>query len=65
MRFINDNNHYNCEAISIPYYNIWTIFIISTRVIYPGEEISLSYGDAFWKDHKKNNYHDGTYKYYN
>lgn len=44
MRFINDNGHYNAEAIGIPYKNIWNIIVITTSDVYPGDEISYDYG---------------------
>ena len=61
MRFINDNGHYNCEAIGMPYKNIWTIIVIATSDLHPGDEISYDYGSDYWQDSTKIHYKGVSY----
>ena len=54
LRFVNDygNNQNNCFAEIIPYRNRWALLYITNRLIEPGEEISINYGDIYWNDRK-------------
>jgi hypothetical protein len=52
LRFVNDygNNHNNCFAEIMPFANRWALYYITNKSILPGEEISISYGNLYWKE---------------
>lgn len=54
-RFINDplNGLFvNCEFVPDKDYTKYRAAVVSTREIQPGEELFVSYGDAYWSQHE-------------
>ena len=49
MRFVNDYETHNCEALHIPIDNLWKVIYVTTKAINPGQELSVSYGPNYWK----------------
>ncbi|KAI9363474.1 hypothetical protein DFJ73DRAFT_811326 [Zopfochytrium polystomum] len=47
-RFINHEDVPNCDPVHIPYKNIWHVVYVSNRIIEAGEEVTVSYGEAYW-----------------
>ncbi|KAJ3015453.1 hypothetical protein HKX48_004589 [Thoreauomyces humboldtii] len=48
-RFVNHDDDPNCDSVYVPWRNEWRILYIATRPIFPGEEITVSYGANYWK----------------
>jgi hypothetical protein len=50
LRFFNDGNpeNLNCEAVTIAWENRWYIVYTAKKDIYPGQELTVSYGPRYW-----------------
>ncbi|KAI9363479.1 hypothetical protein DFJ73DRAFT_516537 [Zopfochytrium polystomum] len=48
-RFVNHDQTPNCDAIYVPYNNMWNVIYVANRPIAPGEEVTVSYGDGYWQ----------------
>lgn len=53
MRFVNHNDNPNTKVIYVLAGNMWHICYVATRDITKGEQITVSYGNAYWKMRKK------------
>jgi hypothetical protein len=53
MRFVNHNDYPNCSVIHVPYKNRWRTLYITNTAIMPNQELSVYYGDTYWKDRDK------------
>jgi len=47
LRFVNHDSNPNCEAIYVPYNNMWNVIFVAKRDIAINEEITISYGKSF------------------
>jgi len=47
LRFVNHDSDPNCEAIYVPYNNMWNVVFVAKRNIAVNEEITISYGKSF------------------
>ncbi|KAJ3188303.1 hypothetical protein HDU85_005454 [Gaertneriomyces sp. JEL0708] len=47
-RFVNHDDNPNCDVIYVPWRNRWRIVYVTVRPIYPGEELTVSYGSNYW-----------------
>jgi hypothetical protein len=56
MRFVNDNpggRGRNCHVVQVPYKNRWLrVYMVGSKDILPGEELTISYGDGYWENRK-------------
>ncbi|KAJ3115670.1 hypothetical protein HDU96_000218 [Phlyctochytrium bullatum] len=48
-RFVNHDDNPNTEVIYMPYNNLWHVVYITTAFIRRGEEVTVSYGSAYWE----------------
>ncbi|KAI8851727.1 hypothetical protein BC829DRAFT_386686, partial [Chytridium lagenaria] len=48
-RFINHDANPNTNSMLVPYKNRWHVVFITKRLIRAGEEVTISYGDEYWK----------------
>ncbi|KAI9025617.1 hypothetical protein DFJ74DRAFT_766953 [Hyaloraphidium curvatum] len=53
LRYPNHENEPNTEVVFVPYKNRWHVVYVSSRAISPGEEVTISYGDAYWEGSMK------------
>jgi hypothetical protein len=49
MRFVNDLETHNLMNLYIPYNNRWNTIYITTEKILKGTELSINYGENYWK----------------
>jgi len=47
LRFVNHDSNPNCEAIYVPYKNMWNVIFVAKRDIAINEEITISYGKSY------------------
>ena len=50
---MNDLENHNLFPLYLPIENSWSLFYIATKNIQIGEELSIDYGEAFWKNKMK------------
>ncbi|KAI8812332.1 hypothetical protein BJ742DRAFT_793767 [Cladochytrium replicatum] len=48
-RFVNHSDDPNCDSIYVLYNGLWHVVYMSTRTIRKGEEVTVSYGNAYWE----------------
>ncbi|TPX57331.1 hypothetical protein PhCBS80983_g03931 [Powellomyces hirtus] len=48
-RFVNHDDKPNTDSIYVPWKNTWRIVYVATKNIYPGEELTVSYGPNYWQ----------------
>ncbi|KAJ3084814.1 hypothetical protein HK102_000541 [Quaeritorhiza haematococci] len=53
LRFVNHADKPNTDAVFVPYRNRWWILYVSNRIIHAGEEVTVSYGNAYWETREK------------
>ncbi|KAI9094853.1 hypothetical protein DFS34DRAFT_627443 [Phlyctochytrium arcticum] len=47
-RFVNHEDKPNTDVIYVPHNNVWQPIYIATKPIYPGMEVTVSYGANYW-----------------
>ncbi|TPX66461.1 hypothetical protein SpCBS45565_g04429 [Spizellomyces sp. 'palustris'] len=52
-RFVNHNDDPNCDVVYVPWNNVWRPIYVSIKPLYPGEELTVSYGQNYWASRKK------------
>jgi hypothetical protein len=53
MRFVNHSDYPNCSVLHIPYKNRWRTIYITNTFILPDQELTVYYGETYWKDRSK------------
>ncbi len=53
VRFVNHSEEANCNAIHVPYKNKWRTLYVSNTNIMPGQQLTVNYGESFWKERGK------------
>ncbi|KAI8814874.1 hypothetical protein BJ742DRAFT_864834 [Cladochytrium replicatum] len=48
-RFVNHSDDPNCDSVYVLYKSLWHVVYLSTRTIRKGEEVTVSYGNAYWE----------------
>ncbi|KAJ3170279.1 hypothetical protein HDU88_008906 [Geranomyces variabilis] len=48
-RFVNHDESPNTDSVYVPWRNTWRVLYISVRDIWPGEEVTVSYGAKYWE----------------
>ncbi|KAJ3084813.1 hypothetical protein HK102_000540 [Quaeritorhiza haematococci] len=49
LRFVNHNEDPNTDPVFVPYKNRWWILYVTNRLVRAGEEVTVSYGSAYWE----------------
>ncbi|KAJ3177177.1 hypothetical protein HDU87_004669 [Geranomyces variabilis] len=52
-RFINHDDDPNADSVYVPWRNAWRVLYVSVRDIWPGEEVTVSYGANYWETRNK------------
>jgi SET domain-containing protein len=52
-RFVNHSDYPNCSVIHVPYKNRWRTLYIANSNIMPDQELTVYYGEIYWKDRNK------------
>jgi SET domain-containing protein len=52
-RFLNHSDYPNCSVIHVPYKNRWRTLYITNSNIMPDEELTVYYGEIYWKTRGK------------
>ncbi|KND02239.1 uncharacterized protein SPPG_02720 [Spizellomyces punctatus DAOM BR117] len=48
-RFVNHDDDPNCGIVYVPWRNRWRLVYVANKAIFPGEELSISYGPNYWE----------------
>ncbi|KAI8591758.1 hypothetical protein BDZ88DRAFT_409593 [Geranomyces variabilis] len=52
-RFVNHDESPNSDSVYVPWRNTWRVLYVSVRDIWPGEEVTVSYGANYWETRNK------------
>ncbi|KAJ3156907.1 hypothetical protein HDU86_003442 [Geranomyces michiganensis] len=52
-RFVNHDDTPNSDSVYVPWRNTWRVLYVSVRDIWPGEEVTVSYGSNYWETRAK------------
>ncbi|KAI9098603.1 hypothetical protein DFS34DRAFT_693978 [Phlyctochytrium arcticum] len=52
-RFVNHEDDPNTHVIYVPWKNLWRLVYVSVRPIWPGQEVTVSYGPSYWETRKQ------------